>query len=118
VAVAFDLINLQEFKMRTSLAVARDRVLGILLGLLMMWLVFDQLWATPAGVEMKKTFISALRLLAHLARKPLSKDRRVAIEHSYSLRETINDNFDKVPALADGVAFEFGPFTAATPGFA
>jgi len=35
IAVAFCLINLQEFKIQTSLAVARDRVAGILLGLLM-----------------------------------------------------------------------------------
>ena len=109
VAVAFDLINLQEFKMQTSLAVARDRVLGILLGLLIMWLVFDQLWAAPAGIEMRKTFIFTLRSLAQLAREPLARDRRVAIERSYSFRETINHNFDKVRALADGVLFEFGP---------
>jgi uncharacterized membrane protein YccC len=43
VALAFYLINLQEFAMQTSLSVARDRVVGILLGLFMMWLVFDQL---------------------------------------------------------------------------
>jgi len=54
VAVAFDLINLQEFKIQTSLEVAIDRALGILLGLFMMWLVFDQLWGAPAGVEMKR----------------------------------------------------------------
>src|SRR5580698_10328562 len=35
-AVAFCLINLLEFKFQTSLAVAGDRVVGILLGLLMM----------------------------------------------------------------------------------
>src|SRR5258705_9383418 len=40
-ALAFFIINLQEFKMQTSLTVARDRVIGILLGLFMMWLVFD-----------------------------------------------------------------------------
>jgi multidrug resistance protein MdtO len=33
----------------------------------------------------------------------------LAIERSYSLRETINTNFDKVRSLADGVLFEFGP---------
>jgi multidrug resistance protein MdtO len=109
VAVAFDLINLQEFKFQTSLAVARDRVLGILLGLVMMWLVFDQLWGASAGVEMKRTFISIRRLLAQLAREPRSTDMRAAIERSYSLRETINDTFDKVRALADAVLFEFGP---------
>jgi multidrug resistance protein MdtO len=109
VANAFYLINLQEFKFQTSLEVARDRVIGILLGLSMMWLVFDQLWAAPAAVEMKRTFIANLRLLGQFAREPLSKDPRVAIERSYSLRETINKNFDQVKASADGVLLEFGP---------
>jgi multidrug resistance protein MdtO len=108
VAVAFCLINLQEFKIQTSLAVARDRVVGILLGLLMMWLAFDRLWSAPAGVEMKRAFVSTLRLLAQFAREPVSKDIRVAIERSYALREMINAQFDKVRSLADGVLFEFG----------
>jgi multidrug resistance protein MdtO len=109
IAVAFYLINLQEFKFQSSLMVARDRVLGILLGLVMMWLVFDQLWGAPAAVQMRKAFISMLRSLAQLAREPLSRDLRVAIERSYSLRETINTGFNKVRSLADGVLFEFGP---------
>jgi multidrug resistance protein MdtO len=108
-ALAFYLINLQEFARQTSLSVARDRVVGILLGLLMMWLVFDQLWCAPAAVEMKRTFISNLRLLAQLVREPLPGEKRAAIFRSYSLRETISVNFDKVRALADGVLFEFSP---------
>jgi hypothetical protein len=32
----------------------RDRFVGILLGLFMMWLVLDQSWGVPAGVEMKE----------------------------------------------------------------
>src|SRR5262249_60823195 len=91
-ALAFYLINLQEFKIQTSLEVARDRVLGILLGLFMMWVVFDRLWGAPAAVEMKKTFISNLRLLAQFAREPLSEDHRIAIKQSLILRETINNN--------------------------
>jgi multidrug resistance protein MdtO len=109
VALAFYLINLQEFTIQTSLAVARDRVAGILLGLFMMWLVFDQLWSAPAGVEMKRAFVLTFRLLAQLAREPVSTDIRVATERSYALRETIDTQFDKVRALADGVLFEFGP---------
>ena len=108
IVVAFYLINLQEFRIQTSLAVARDRVVGILLGLFIMWLVFDQLWGSLAGVEMKKTFIANLRSLAQMASQPLPKEKRIAIEHIYSLRETINANFDKVRSLADGVLFEFG----------
>jgi multidrug resistance protein MdtO len=109
IALAFYLINLQEFKFQTSLAVARDRVVGIFLGLLMMWLAFDQLWSAPAGVQMKRTFVAGLRLLAQLAREPVSSDLRIAIERCYSLRETIHAQFDRVRSLADGVLFEFGP---------
>jgi multidrug resistance protein MdtO len=109
IAVAFYLINLEEFKIQTSLEVARDRVVGVFLGLTMMWLVFDRLWSVPAGVEMRKTFISVLRSLALFAREPLSLDREEAIERHYALRETINTQFDRVRSLADGVLFEFGP---------
>jgi multidrug resistance protein MdtO len=69
----------------------------------------DQLWDTFASVEMKKLFVSNLRWLAEFERHPLSEERRVAIERSYFLRETINTNFDKVRSLADAVLFEFGP---------
>jgi multidrug resistance protein MdtO len=84
-------------------------VVGILLGLCAMWFVFDQLWGTLASVEMKKVFISNLRWLAEFERQPLAGERKVAIERSYSLRETINSNFDEVRSLADGLLFEFGP---------
>jgi multidrug resistance protein MdtO len=106
-AVGFYLIHLQEFKIQTSLSVARDRVAGILLGLFMMWLVFDQLWGAPSAVEMKRIFISNLRLLGQLAREP--SPGREKTWHSDSLRETINTNFDKVRSMADGVLFELGP---------
>jgi multidrug resistance protein MdtO len=112
VAVAFYLINLSEFNVQTSLLPARDRVIGILLGLLMMWLVFDQLWGASAIVQMRKAFISNLRLLAQLSREPLSNDLRIAAERSFSLRETINSNFDNVRSFADAVLFEFGPSRA------
>lgn len=95
--------------MQTSLAIARDRVIGILLGLFIMWLVFDQLWGAPAAVQMKKTFISNLQFIAQLAREPASEDLNTALGRGIALRETINANFDKVRAFADGVLLEFGP---------
>ena len=108
-AVAFYLINLDGFIMQTSLAVARDRIIGILLGLFVMWLVFDQLWGAPAAVQMKEAFISNLEFIAQLAREPASKDLKTAVGRSLALRETINTNLDNVRAFADGVLLEFGP---------
>ena len=105
----FFVINMQKFARETSLSVARDRVAGVFLGLLMMWLIFDQLWSAPASVEMKRVFISTLRLLAQFAREPVSADIRSAIQRTSALHDTINTKFDNVRSLADGVLLEFGP---------
>ena len=108
IALAFYLINLQEFKFQVSLAVARDRLAGILLGLTAMWLVFDQLWGASAAVEMERTFLSTLRFLGRLMQAPISPNPGVAIGEIDSLRETINTNFDR---LRHGrwATLEFGP---------
>ncbi len=106
----FYVINInQKFASETSLAVARDRVAGVFLGVLMMWLIFDQLWGAPASVEMRRVFISTLRLLAQFAREPVSADIRSAIQRTSALHDTINTKFDNVRSLADGVLLEFGP---------
>jgi len=108
-AVAFYVVHLQEFAMQTSLAVARDRIVGILLGLCMMWVVFDRLWGSPAAVAMKREMIATLRRLAQFVREPLSTDTRAAVDRIRALRETINAGFNTVRTLGDAVLFEFGP---------
>jgi multidrug resistance protein MdtO len=108
IIAAFYLMNFQEFSFQPSLAVARDRIVGILLGLSVMWFVFDRLWSSPAIVEMKRIFIANIRLLARLTKEPITTNLREAIERSYSLRETINANFSQVRQHADGVMLEFG----------
>lgn len=112
VAVVYFVINMQTFARETSLAVARDRIAGVFLGLMMMWLIFDQLWRAPASVEMRRLFISTLRLLAQFARGPVSSDIRSAIRRPSALHETINTSFDNARSLADGVLLEFGPSRA------
>jgi len=109
IAISFYLVHLQEFTIQTSLEVARDRVVGVLLGLFIMWLVFDQLWGVPAAVEMKRGFVLNLRLLAQSAREPVSSDRRAAVTRAFSLRETISESLDSVRAMADATLLEFGP---------
>jgi multidrug resistance protein MdtO len=107
--LAFYVIHLGNFGIQRSLVPGRDRVVGIMLGLFMMWLVFDQLWSAPTVVEMRKSFISLFRLLAQLIRQPVSPNSSLNIQRSYSLRETLNSSFNQVRALADAVWFEFGP---------
>jgi multidrug resistance protein MdtO len=109
IALAFDLVHLQSFRFETSIAAARDRVAGVILGLAAMWLVFDHLWSSTAGVLMKRSFVRSLRLLAQLAREPVSKDSQQALRQSSALRETTSTTLDQTQSLSDGVLFEFGP---------
>jgi multidrug resistance protein MdtO len=109
ILVAFYLINLSEFKVQTSLTVARDRAIGIFLGFAVMWFAFDQLWASPAAVEMKRVFVNSFRLMAQFTREPVSQDTKVAVSRGFSLREQINKTFDTMRSLGDSVILEFGP---------
>ncbi len=74
-ALAFDLINLQEFTIQTSLAIARDRLVGVLLGLISMWMIFDRLWVRNALDEMQSVFARNLQMFAELTQQQLRPDR-------------------------------------------
>lgn len=108
VALAFYLIHLQEFYPQTNLAIARDRVMGVALGLLMMWLVFDTLGSRPAAQVMRDLFASNLRLLAELAR-PWRNGQAANLAQLRELRDKVSANFGSVNAQADAVLFELGP---------
>jgi multidrug resistance protein MdtO len=109
VALAFYLINLQEFAIQTSLSIARDRVFGVLLGLVSMWLFFDRLWVRNALDEMQAVFARNLEMFAEIAEQLLEEDQVKAIRRVRQLRDQINDGFEAVKAQSDAVLFEFGP---------
>ena len=52
------------FPFQTDLTIARDRVLGVLLGITMMWLVFERFFPRSAADEMVRIFVVNLRLMA------------------------------------------------------
>jgi multidrug resistance protein MdtO len=108
-ALAFYLINLQEFTIQTSLAIARDRIFGVLLGLFSMWLIFDRLWVRNALEEMQRIFSRNLEMLAELAEQLLNEDREESVRRIRQLRDQINAGFQAVTAQSDAVVFEFGP---------
>lgn len=108
IALAFYLIHLQEFFPQTNLAVARDRVVGVGLGLVMMWLVFDSLGSKPAARVMRELFVKNVRLLAQLA-QPWRDGGAADLKQIRALRDTISANFGSVNSQADAVLFELGP---------
>jgi multidrug resistance protein MdtO len=111
-AFAFYSIHLSEFSIQTNLAVARDRALGVLLGITMMWLVFERLFPRSAADEMVRVFTVNLRLLAELSGGSPSPGDPAAIRKIRRLREDIYRRFGEVNAQSDAVPFETGPLRA------
>jgi multidrug resistance protein MdtO len=107
-ALAFYLINLQEFNIQISLAIARDRVVGVLLGLMCMWLLFDRLGVRNAIDQMQSLFARNLEMFAELTEQLLLDDQIKAIKRMRTLRDLLNSGFEAVRAQSDAVLFEFG----------
>lgn len=110
-ALAFYLINLQEFTIQTSLSIARDRVFGVLLGVVSMGIFFDLLWVKNPLREMQAVFARNLEMFAELAEQllVLEQDQIKALARILQLRDQLNAGFQAVTAQADAVLLEFGP---------
>ena len=108
IVLSYNLVNLNKFTINTSLVPARDAVLGIVLGIVAMWLVFDHLWAQTSSASVRSLFLGTLRSVANFkavsAEASQEANLRLAAESS-----RINRDFDKLRDLADMYAFESFP---------
>ena len=109
IAFAFYLVNVNEFRIQLSLSIARDRAMGVLLGIFMMWLVFERLHPKTAVKQMVETFTLNLGLLARLSEAARAVHDAGDVTRVRRLRAQIYDNFAAVNAQADAVPFEIGP---------
>ena len=112
-ALAFYLINLSEFSIQTSLTLGRDRAIGVLLGISMMWLIFERIYPRPAADEMVRIFVLNLRLMADLISVSPSGTDTAAVVQVRKQRDQVYRYFGDVNAQADAVPFETGPGRAA-----
>jgi multidrug resistance protein MdtO len=108
IVLAYNLVNLNRFTINTSLVPSRDAILGIILGVVAMWLVFDHLWAENSSSSVRSLLLDTLRNLADFkavaAETPQEANQRLAATSS-----RINRDFDKLRDLADMYAFESFP---------
>jgi len=112
-AFSFYLIHLSDFSFQTNLTLARDRALGVLLGITMMWLVFERFFPRSATDEMVRIFVVNLRLLADFSSSSPRGDNPADILTIRRQRDEINRRFGEVIAQSDAVPFETGPARAA-----
>ena len=108
IVLSYNLVNLNRFTINTSLVPSRDAVLGVVLGIVAMWLVFDHLWAQTSRESVRGLLLGTLRNLADFkvvaAVNPQEANQQLAATSSI-----INSNFDKLRDLADMYAFESFP---------
>ena len=102
-ALAYEAVHLTDPHYNVGLTQVRDRVFGIFLGLVAMWLIFDRLWSRPAAPTMTRLFDETLECIADLPARGSVEAAPVVTR----LRETIENNFDKIRDLADAVLLEF-----------
>jgi multidrug resistance protein MdtO len=106
-ALAFYFVNLQDFKFQTDLTVARDKVMGVLLGILAMGFIFNRLGTKSDAEQLQKLLVRNVRMLAQLGVCPVVRERAIAVSQLSRLRTQINDNFASLESQTDAARFEF-----------
>lgn len=109
IGFAFFLTALQGFGPATQIAPARDRVIGVALGIGVMWLIFDQAWparTSDALAAVLARIKNATERLQELA-KSESSEESVAAELQ-RLRSVVSFELAGVPQYEAAAKFELG----------
>jgi multidrug resistance protein MdtO len=107
VALAFYFVNLADSHIQTDLSIARDKVVGVLLGILAMGFIFDRFGTKSDTQQLKTMLVRNVRLLAQLVACPVVGDRAVVFSQIVGLRSQINDNFAGLESQTETAQFEF-----------
>jgi multidrug resistance protein MdtO len=108
-AFSFYLVAFEDFSAPTELAPARDRLIGILLALLVMWFVFDQLWPVRTVTVMRQGLAGILKTVASFLRliepRPNQTD---LLQQADALRDQVGKTVVALRSMNDSVDYEFG----------
>jgi multidrug resistance protein MdtO len=106
-ALSFYFVNLQDPYVQTDLTIARDKVMGVLLGILAMGFIFDRFGPKSDAEQLQKLLVRNLRMLAQLGACLVVRDGAIAVSQIGRLRSQINDTFASLESQADAARFEF-----------
>jgi len=110
IAFSFYLVAFEGFSAPTELAPPRDRLIGILLALVVMWLVFDQFWPVRTVTSMRHALTAILHDGARLFRLPDAFPRSEGeLKEIDALRDEVGKTVASLRTLNDAVEYEFGP---------
>jgi multidrug resistance protein MdtO len=109
IAFSFFLVAFEGSSAPTELAPARDRLIGILVALAVMWFVFDQIWPVRTVTAMRHSLAVLLRDGAKLFRLPETSTRHEsALKEADALRDQVGKTVAGLRTMNDTVEYEFG----------
>jgi len=109
IAFSFYLVAFEGFAAPTRLAPPRDRLIGILLALVVMWIVFDQIWPVRTVTLMRRALGTLLHDGAKLFRLPESATRHDGVlKQTEALRDQVGKTIAALRTMNDAVEYEFG----------
>ncbi|HUN61695.1 MAG TPA: FUSC family protein [Candidatus Sulfotelmatobacter sp.] len=106
IALSFYFVNLQDSQIQTDLTIARDKVIGVLLGILAMGFVFDRFGTKSDKEQLQKLLVRNVQMLAQLGAGAVGGDRGISVSEISRLRSQINDNFASLESQTDTARFE------------
>jgi multidrug resistance protein MdtO len=109
IALAFYFVAFQGFSAPRELAPARDRFVGILVGLVAMWFVFDQIWPVRTITVMLRGLGSVLQSGASLFHLGEGGNlHQEEVRQANALRDQIGKTVAELRTLNDAAEYEFG----------
>jgi multidrug resistance protein MdtO len=108
IALAYYLVALQSFNAPVQLTPARDRVLGVALGLVVMWFVFDQMWPLRTTSAMSADLATMLRETAQLFRLPAAALSSGHVSVVKRLRHSVGQTLMRMRDMRETVDYEIG----------
>jgi multidrug resistance protein MdtO len=108
IGFAFFLTTLQGFGATTRIAVARDRVIGVALGSLVMWFIFDQLWPIRTSQALTQILLRIRHAALQLHQVDLHQDQKNFVQTLSRLRVAVSMDLANTQLLQSGAYFEFG----------
>jgi multidrug resistance protein MdtO len=109
ISFAFYITSIEGFSAPTELAPARDRFVGVLAAMLVMWFIFDQIWPVRSLTTMRRAVASALRDSAQvvsLIDSTLSFGEKQ--KEFENFRGRLSRQLSKIRELNDATEFEYG----------
>jgi multidrug resistance protein MdtO len=109
IALAFYFVAFEGFSPPTELAPARDRFVGILVALVVMWFIFDQMWPVRTVTIMRRDLASVLRSDASILQLGVTgQPRTEKLRQANALRDQVGKTVAGLRSLNDAVEYEFG----------